>query len=102
PYTPPPTYPTTSPYLPSTGKIHVVQVRASDGALKTQIAKQAADASSRSERAMVMTVSTACVACTEIAGTFADFEMQLSLAKVTIVKVDVTEFSGEIGAAGLE
>ena len=51
---------------------------------------------------MIMTVSPTCTACTEIAGTFADFEMQLSLGKVTILKIDVTEFSTELGAAGLE
>ena len=51
---------------------------------------------------MVMTVSPTCTACTEVNGTFGDFEMQLSLAKVTIVKVDVNDFSSELGAAGLD
>jgi hypothetical protein len=103
PYMPTPMpYPTTAPYIPSTGKIHVVQVRATDGALKTQLAKQAADASSRGERVMVMTVSPTCVACNEVLATLGDFEMQLSLGKVTLVKVDVTEFASEIGAGGLE
>jgi hypothetical protein len=103
PYTPPPAYTTpASPYLPSTGKVHVLQLRAADGSLKAQIAKQASDAVSRGERAMIMTVSPTCAACSEIAGTFSAFEMQLSLGKVTVVKVDVTEFTSELGAAGLE
>lgn len=103
PYIPPP-YPTTttSPILPSTGKIHVVQLRAADGPLKTQLAKQAADAATRSDRAMVMTTSPTCGACKEVMGTLGDFEMQLSLGKVTLVKVDVGEFASELGASGLE
>lgn len=104
PYYPPTPYPTTvtTPYTPSTGKIHVVQLKASDGALKTQLAKQASDASARSERVMVMTTSPTCNACKEVLGTLGDFEMQLSLGKVTLVKVDVGEFSSELGAAGME
>src|SRR5438132_7432760 len=78
PYTPPPVYTTpASPYLPSTGKIHVVQLRSADGPLKAQIGKQATEASGRGERAMIMTVSSSCPACAEIQGTFGDFEMQL-------------------------
>lgn len=102
PYYPPTPYPTTTPTLPSTGKIHVVQLRSADGALKTQLAKQAADAAARSERVMVMTTSPTCGACKEVIGTLSDFEMQLSLGKVTIVKVDVGEFTSELGASGLE
>jgi len=101
PYTPPPTTPT-SYYGPSTGKVHVLQLKSSDGALKAQLAKQAIDASSRGERVIVMTVSPTCTACTEIQGTFGDYMMQITLDRVTIVKVDVNDFSKDLAAQGLD
>jgi hypothetical protein len=91
-----------SPYGTPGGTIKVSELKASDGALKAQLARQATDAASRGHRAMVMTVSAGCIACAEIEGTFADFEMRMSLERVDVVKVDVGEFSKELRAAGLD
>jgi hypothetical protein len=88
-------------FAPSTGKVHVLQLRKADGPLAAQLTTQASTAKSTGDRVMVMTVSPSCKACTEILATFPDFMMGLTLEKVTVVKVDVTEFGAELAPLGM-
>lgn len=98
-WAPPPTLAPT--FMPSTGKVHVIQLRKADGPLAAQLASQASSAKSTGNRVMAMTVAPDCKACTEIQATFPDFTMGLTLEKVTVARVDVTEFGAELGPAGM-
>lgn len=88
-------------FVPSTGKVRVMELRKADGPLATQLATQAAAETASGQRLMAMTVSAGCKACAEIQATFPDTLMGLTLEKVTVVRVDVTEFGAELAPVGL-
>jgi len=97
-----PTPPATGPsFVPSTGKVRVMQLRKADGPLAAQLKTQGGAAKAIGHRVMAMTVAPSCKACAEIQATFPDFMMELTLEKVTVVRVDVTEFGPELAGAGM-
>lgn len=100
-WTPPPPMYTSPTYVPSTGKVRVLEFHTADGPLATQLGIQAAAEKAAGNRVMAMTVSPGCKACAEIQATFPDTMMGLALEKVTVIRVDVTQFGPELPALGM-
>ena len=119
-YTPPPYTPYTTPTatptvtatappaptalhpMPYTGLIKVVDMRPSLGSLRTQLQAEITAAKGDGEKALVVTASRKCHACDEIFDAFGNYQLQLALANVRVIRVDVDGFSSELAALGLD
>ena len=115
PYTPPtftsptvtatatvPPAPTALKKMPYTGLVKVVDAKVSGGSLRTQLQSEITTAKSDGDKTLVITASRKCKACDEIWDAFANYQLQLALENVRVVRVDVDAFSSELAALGLD
>jgi hypothetical protein len=98
---PPPT-PTALKPMPYTGLVKVVDLHASAGTLRTQLALEVGAAKDDSNKVLVITASRSCKACDEVFSTFSNYKVQSSLYDVRVVRVDVDSFPTELAALGLD
>ncbi len=94
--TPPPVAETPAPRPPRTA---VVELHASGGSLRAQLASHASSAERAGEDVLVETSMAACDPCAEIAVAVRDPAVLTTLSKVQILRIDVAEFRSEL--AGL-
>jgi hypothetical protein len=98
-YTPPTTPPAaTSPASAAT----VVDLHASAGPLRVQLAAEWARASAAHAKLMVMTTATWSKDATDISAALLDDEVQDALEDVVVVRIDVDEFKPELRSSKLE
>jgi hypothetical protein len=94
PAAPPPTPPLVPPG--GWGRIHVVVLHPSAAkTLRAQLADEARAAKTAGETVLVETIAPSCAACAEISRAMPEPEMQVALANVRVVHVDVDEFGPE-------
>jgi len=86
---------TAPPEAPSDG---VVELHASLGPLRAQLATQATAARRSGETLLVETTAQRCIPCAEVAAAAADAQVQQALKKVRFLRVDVGEFRDELKA----
>lgn len=78
------------------GRNPVVELHASGGALRIQLASQASSAQRAGEAVLVETSTSSCDPCAEIAQAMPDPSVGEALAKVRLLRVDVGEFRAEL------
>ena len=102
--TAPPTVVTTAPATPpgGWGSIHVVELHSSPTPLRSQMADEVKAAKAAGETVIVETTAAACTACLEIARAMRDPALQVVLAKVRLVRLDVREVGAELPAMGMK
>jgi hypothetical protein len=88
--------------MPYTGTLRVVDLKASGGSLRTQLALELGAAKDDSNKLLVMTASRKCHACDEVFDAFGNYQLQKALANVRVVRVDVDAFPSELAALGLD
>jgi thiol:disulfide interchange protein len=76
----------------------VVELHASLGPLRAQLATQATAAKRSGETLLVETTAQRCVPCAEVAAAAADGQVQQALTRVRFLRVDVGEFRDELKA----
>ncbi len=91
-----------APPVASFGGVHVVDLHATGGPLRTQLGTELARAISTHEKLMVMTSAKWSKEALEISAALADDEMEDALENVTLVRIDVDEFKMELRTAKLE
>jgi hypothetical protein len=104
PPTAPPTAATPPPLVPpgGWGHIHVVVVHPSSSqTLRAQLADEVRAGKTAGETVLVETIAPSCPACVEIAREMPDPALQVVLANVRLVHVDVAEFDVEASALHL-
>jgi hypothetical protein len=87
-------HPTTAP--PPGRSDGVVELHASLGPLRAQLATQATAARRSGETLLVETTAQRCVPCAEVAAAAADTQVEQALKKVRFLRVDVEEFRDEL------
>jgi hypothetical protein len=87
-----------TPSPPAEPPDRVVELHASFGPLRAQLATQAMAARRSGETVLVETTAPRCVPCAEVAAAAADAQVQQVLTKVRFLRVDVGEFRDELKA----
>jgi hypothetical protein len=99
--TTPSTVPTSPPLAGGYGSIHVVDLKTSGGPLRAQLLAEQKKAPALGQKLLVETTATWCTACAEIERAMPDPDMQVALANVELVHVDVDAFKSELVALGM-
>jgi hypothetical protein len=76
--------------------IHAVELHASDGPLRAQLAGQARAAKAAGETVLVQTVAPSSEACAEILRAMGEPAVQHALARVRLVRVDALELHADL------
>jgi hypothetical protein len=79
-------------------RIHAVELHASGGPLRAQLAAEVRSAKAAGEVLLVQTVTPSCDACREILQAMADPPLQAALAKVRLVRLDAQELPAELAS----
>ncbi|MGH7269072.1 MAG: DUF4190 domain-containing protein [Polyangiaceae bacterium] len=74
----------------------VVELHPAAGALRVQLAGEAARAKRSGDVVLVQTTARGCVPCSEVTAAQADTEVQAALSHVRLVRIDVGEFQKEL------
>lgn len=100
--TTPPAAPTALKKMPYTGLLKVVDAKPTGGTLRTQLQSQITTAKSDGDKALVITASRKCRSCDEVWDAFANYQLQVGLTNVRVIRVDVDAFTAELSALGLD
>ncbi len=89
----------TGPTTPTATTVHVVDLApAAPQTLKDQLVTEQRAAATRGESLLVQTTSAGCAPCADVDASLGDHRMEVALSKVTLVRVDVSQYTTALQA----